>query len=76
MGESENVGRPYILVTSGKGGCTLSVGHIHGLSFTTTMDLLLWLAYTASFGRRFMFSLYRLSNFSPNAAAPCSLNMA
>lgn len=39
-------------------------------------DGLPWFVYTASWGRRFMFSLYRLSNFSPNAATPCSLNMA
>lgn len=34
MCQRENVGRPNVLVTSGKGGCTLSVGHIHRLPFT------------------------------------------
>lgn len=61
MCQRENVGRPNVLVTSGKGGCTISVGHIHGLSFTPYglgTDGLPWLVYTASFGRRFMFSLY------------------
>lgn len=80
MCQRENVGRPYVLVTSGEGRSTLSVCHIHGLSFTPPYGLgtdgLPWLVYTASLGRRFMFSLYKLSNFSPNAAASCSLNMA
>lgn len=33
MCQRENVGSPNVLVTSGKGGCTLSVGHIHRLPF-------------------------------------------
>ena len=34
MCQREDVGRSNVLVTSGKGGCTPSVGHIYRLPFT------------------------------------------
>ena len=34
MCQRENVGRPYVLIPCGEGRSTLSVCHIHGLSFT------------------------------------------
>lgn len=37
MCQREDVGRSNVLVTSGDGSSTLSVGHIHGLSFTPPM---------------------------------------